>query len=69
MIMLHSLKIFVQEMCCSVSDELRNMSFANELCHCFICVDTWLTIAGCLWLEAAIKYMCRSVQGVADKRM
>ena len=25
-IMLHSLKIFVQEMCCSVSDELHNMS-------------------------------------------
>lgn len=45
------------------------MNFADELCRRLIRVDTQLTTAGCHWLEAALKYVCRSVQGIADERM
>jgi hypothetical protein len=48
--MLHLLKIFSGEMCCSVLYRLH-----KEVCNYFICVDTQLITAGYCWLEAAVK--------------
>jgi len=66
--MLHSLKIFIKEMCCSVSYRLLSMlllmGYVIDLT-----VLTQLTSAGYLRLEAAIQYVCRSFQGVDVERM